>query len=342
MPRTLSEVAIFSLDVPSMVGTYSAELQELYGLPAEGPANTDILLKHVCPEDAERLTNMVMECAQNGGIYALPHPKMLDDGTEIWTCTLVQGVRDGSGSVSTVFGYVVDLTDDARDKVNSEVRDELSKALESRAIIDQAKGIVRVVYGMTEQEAFSLLRWVSQRSQVKLRMLAEHVVNRVATRFAGSDELRADLDALLHEAMKAVATLGPVSPVFAVEDGVETEPEGVSIAVHRSKLGAVVRVGGVLDLAAGPLINEAMKQAAKIVRKAHRSSREPQRVLLDIHLGQRIGPSVRDMVAEWDGRLAKDSTSLVVFDGAHETSAKEFLNPQPTGGVSALQSPAAV
>jgi hypothetical protein len=45
-----------------------------------------------------------------------------------------------------------------------------------RSIIDQAKGMLILLYGVDEDAAFELLRWRSQTTNTKLRTLAEQLV----------------------------------------------------------------------------------------------------------------------------------------------------------------------
>jgi GAF domain-containing protein len=52
----------------------------------------------------------------------------------------------------------------------------LERALDSRAVIDQAKGVLMARYGLTADAAFDLLSEQSQRSNRKLRELAEELV----------------------------------------------------------------------------------------------------------------------------------------------------------------------
>ncbi|XVS62196.1 ANTAR domain-containing response regulator [Actinosynnema sp. CA-299493] len=54
---------------------------------------------------------------------------------------------------------------------------ELEEALTSRAVIDQAKGIVMAVHRISAEEAFALLVDRSQQENRKLRDLAEHFVD---------------------------------------------------------------------------------------------------------------------------------------------------------------------
>ena len=52
----------------------------------------------------------------------------------------------------------------------------LPSALDSRAVIDQAKGVLMARHGLTPSAAFDLLSEQSQRSNRKLRELAEELV----------------------------------------------------------------------------------------------------------------------------------------------------------------------
>ena len=50
--------------------------------------------------------------------------------------------------------------------------DNLHTALESQAIIDQAKGILHAEFGVPPEKAFGLLRRVSQNTNRKVRVIA--------------------------------------------------------------------------------------------------------------------------------------------------------------------------
>lgn len=59
---------------------------------------------------------------------------------------------------------------------------QLQSALESRAVIEQAKGVIMSNMGCTADEAFDLLRQQSQAENVKLRDVAAEIVARQARR----------------------------------------------------------------------------------------------------------------------------------------------------------------
>jgi GAF domain-containing protein len=56
----------------------------------------------------------------------------------------------------------------------------LARAMESRAVIEQAKGILMHEQGCGADEAFAILSRVSQRANVKLRDIAAEMVERAA------------------------------------------------------------------------------------------------------------------------------------------------------------------
>jgi len=60
----------------------------------------------------------------------------------------------------------------ARDLITAAVADIAT----NRAVIDQAKVMLILVYGVDEDGAFEMLRWRSQSTNTKLRTLAEQFV----------------------------------------------------------------------------------------------------------------------------------------------------------------------
>ncbi|MFD4638149.1 ANTAR domain-containing protein [Lentzea sp. NPDC058436] len=64
----------------------------------------------------------------------------------------------------------------------SELSEQLRTALDSRAVIDQAKGMIMAVHGVTAEEAFQRLVDQSQQENRKLRVVAEEFVTTVLSR----------------------------------------------------------------------------------------------------------------------------------------------------------------
>jgi GAF domain-containing protein len=66
-----------------------------------------------------------------------------------------------------------------------EVVDQLTQALDSRSVIDQATGIVMARSGITAEQAFAMLARLSQNTNVKLRTIASELVGGYGARDPG-------------------------------------------------------------------------------------------------------------------------------------------------------------
>lgn len=80
---------------------------------------------------------------------------------------------------TTVASAIVRST--SRYQRSAEVIDQLDRALTTRAVIEQAKGILMATHHITETEAFQLLVDRSQQENTKLHLVAERFVHNVST-----------------------------------------------------------------------------------------------------------------------------------------------------------------
>ena len=73
------------------------------------------------------------------------------------------------------------LGDFARFKSARDVADSIQRALQTRAPIEQAKGILMALHGVDADEAFDLLRRESQNTNTRLHTVATELVTRLST-----------------------------------------------------------------------------------------------------------------------------------------------------------------
>ena len=113
---------------------------------------------------------------------------------------------DESGAVLGTAGYYIDLTN-TFDETRQEVLDTaLPDLFESRAAIEQAKGVLMYVYRISAEQAFRVLQWRSQETNVKLRALAKQLLTEMAALPAPAAALQSQFDHLLltaHERIPA-------------------------------------------------------------------------------------------------------------------------------------------
>lgn len=111
-------------------------------------------------------------------------------------------VDDETGAVVGTRGYYIDVTEALEEKERDVLHENLPKVIEARAEIEQAKGALRLVYGINDEQAFELLRWRSQDKNMKLRDLASQLVSELDTLTSVTAALRTEFDHLvltLHE-----------------------------------------------------------------------------------------------------------------------------------------------
>ena len=118
-------------------------------------------------------------------------------------------LHDNSGEVIGTQGFYIDVTPTA-DARESSISKAVAEISDSRAAIDQAKGVLMYVYRIDAEAAFDLLRWRSQASNVKLRALAEQLLADIRRLKHDEDSLpsRPELDRLLltaHQRIRAQA-----------------------------------------------------------------------------------------------------------------------------------------
>ncbi|OIJ68388.1 ANTAR domain-containing protein [Streptomyces mangrovisoli] len=83
--------------------------------------------------------------------------------------------------------------------------EQLKRAMESRPVIDMARGMLMAGFACTPDEAWNLLVAVSQHANIKVRLVAQAV-----TSTAAGEPMPADLQRHLTEAVRAwLARRGP-------------------------------------------------------------------------------------------------------------------------------------
>ncbi|MEU4596287.1 ANTAR domain-containing protein [Nocardia sp. NPDC023988] len=105
--------------------------------------------------------------------------------------------RDERGAVIGTSGYYIDVTETAEVFRREALDTTLPGVLEARTVIEQAKGALMLVYAISADQAFRVLRWRSQETNVKLRTIAERVVAELPKVAGDEVKLRSRLDYVL-------------------------------------------------------------------------------------------------------------------------------------------------
>ncbi|NNH71353.1 ANTAR domain-containing protein [Nocardia uniformis] len=159
---------------------WSDAVAALYGYsPGEVRPTTELLLSHQHPEDRGRVEAELVASVRDHAPFSSRHRITGREGHTHHVIVVSQPLTDDAGEVIGTEGYFIDVTD-ALDGQCQRALDEIVPSLvEHRAVIEQAKGMLMLVYGVSADQAFRVLTWRSQETQIKVRELAVRLVDRM-------------------------------------------------------------------------------------------------------------------------------------------------------------------
>jgi hypothetical protein len=177
---------------------WSEAVQQMHGyVPGMVTPTTELVLSHKHPEDRDRIAVTIDEVRRTGEPFSTHHRIVDVAGDEHDVVVVASQLRDGRGVVIGSEGFYVDVTPSA-EVLQEEISAEVARFAENRAVIEQAKGMLMIIYGIGADAAFELLKWRSQESNVKLRLVAEQIADDfVALSARHRTPTRAEYDNLL-------------------------------------------------------------------------------------------------------------------------------------------------
>jgi hypothetical protein len=195
---TPETVARFRYDVASGRWEWSPEMFALHGLhPGEVQPSTELMMAHKHPQDRALTVVTLEQVLVDGQPFCCRHRIIDATGTVRTVLSLGEGVCDSAGAVVAVRGYFIDVTESTRREAAQAAAEAVRRSAESRAVIEQAKGILMAVYGLDAEAAFAVLRACSQGGNVKLHDLANGLLRYLAAGAADDLSLQQRVSAFL-------------------------------------------------------------------------------------------------------------------------------------------------
>ncbi|MFI6871730.1 PAS and ANTAR domain-containing protein [Nocardia sp. NPDC050406] len=177
---------------------WSDEVAEMHGYaPGTVEPTTDLLLRHKHPEDRAQVAISIARAVENGEPFSSRHRILDTDGVEHHVIVVGDHMVDDNNAVVGSSGYYIDVTDTLAEHRQETLDDALPELYRARAVIEQAKGALMLVYGINSEQAFRVLTWRSQETNTKLRNLAQQLVSELAAMGGTAVELRTRFDHLL-------------------------------------------------------------------------------------------------------------------------------------------------
>ncbi|MEU0538617.1 ANTAR domain-containing protein [Nocardia sp. NPDC005978] len=182
---------------------WSPEIWQLYGYePGEKVPTTELLLSHNHPDDRAAVADALAAAIRDHGAFGSRHRVIDTSGVHHQVLVVADGMFDATGTVVGTEGYFIDLTASIERSRRATIEEAMPELISARAQIEQAKGVLILAYGLTPDQAFATLRWRSQETNVKLRVLAARLVAAAHALRGGPTQLRIKMDHIvlsLHE-----------------------------------------------------------------------------------------------------------------------------------------------
>jgi hypothetical protein len=156
---------------------WSEQVQRMHGYePGTVTPTTELVLAHKHPEDRGEVAKTIDEMLLARRAFSTRH-RILDTRGVVHQVVVVGDLlTDRQDVVIGTHGYYVDITPSSDRAREDLISARVAEITEHRAVIEQAKGMLMMIYGLDDEAAFDLLKWRSQSSNVKLRRLAEKIV----------------------------------------------------------------------------------------------------------------------------------------------------------------------
>ncbi|WP_409180323.1 PAS and ANTAR domain-containing protein [Amycolatopsis sp. VS8301801F10] len=177
---------------------WSDEVALLHGYePGTVQPTTELLLSHKHPEDRDQVAGTLAAAVRDGTAFCSRHRVIDTAGAEHHVLVIADLLSDDAGAAVGTGGYYIDLSPDLAEQRQQILDETMPEIVDARAPIEQAKGALMLVYGITAEHAFALLKWRSQHTNSKLRDLAAKLADAL-TAFGGAPVLtRVQFDHLL-------------------------------------------------------------------------------------------------------------------------------------------------
>src|SRR5437879_3065249 len=156
---------------------WSPQVERMHGYePGTARPTTELVLSHKHPDDYGQVAATLDEIRRTAGVFSTRH-RIVDTRGDVHHVVVVgDQIFDDAGEVIGTHGFYVDVTSVIQEVHHENVSQAVAEIAETRSGIEQAKGMLMLIYRINADSAFELLKWRSQETNTKLRVLAEQIV----------------------------------------------------------------------------------------------------------------------------------------------------------------------
>jgi fructose-specific component phosphotransferase system IIB-like protein len=155
---------------------WSPQVAQMHGYePGSVTPTTELVLSHKHPDDYSQVATTLEEIRRSHSPFSTRHRIIDTHGRTHHVVVVGERLHDDAGELIGTHGFYVEVTPLADDH-QSFITEAVAEIAENQAVIEQVKGVLMVIYGIDADAAFEVLKWRSQQTNVKLRVLAEQLM----------------------------------------------------------------------------------------------------------------------------------------------------------------------
>lgn len=193
----------FEYDVRNDRWTWDEDVFAIHGYePGEVEPTTELFLRHKHDGDRDRVEQTFKNAIATGEPFNLYY-RIRAKGAERRVVVVGEGLRDTDGLVERLVGYYLDLTPEFAAENAAAADAAVAASAVARETIEQAKGILMLGYGLDPDAAFAMLRWWSRNRNVKVREIADRLIEVARQGHISHPGLRGLLDTLIDDLTQA-------------------------------------------------------------------------------------------------------------------------------------------
>lgn len=172
--------------------TWSDTVARIHGYePSDVTPTTELVLSHKHPDDLAQVKGLLQ---QSAAPFSSRHRITTTTGETRNVVVVGEAVTDSDGQAIATRGFYIDITASVDAQVQQSISDEIDNIVAHREIIEQAKGMLMLIYDVSADAAFGILKWRSQELNVKLNIVADGLVTELPSMLHVHDARRAPID----------------------------------------------------------------------------------------------------------------------------------------------------
>ncbi|WP_402468792.1 PAS and ANTAR domain-containing protein [Isoptericola aurantiacus] len=170
-------VGRYRVDVASGRTWWSDEVYRMHGRePGDVEPSLDVLRSRIHPDDRARLSRTAGVALRTGRPFGSGFRIVDSHGKSRTVVVTGEGRHEPDGEITQVGGYVLDASPLTREALERESHRAVGRAMAATAAVEQVKGAIMVVRGISEPAAADVLSQVAARKGVAVHSAAAQVM----------------------------------------------------------------------------------------------------------------------------------------------------------------------